>query len=404
MSILQVILLSMLTLATFGATPTPSRAAAVPAPVPAPAPTPMPTTSATTRPVSAVASLFTGVVLVTMGLVGATVAGVFRRGSICGPLRLSLNSPVVPILLMLIIGGGCWMGGQMAFFAVRAYQHARATGGERMTMEHISADDMAIVATVPSLVALMVILAGDTRLGLVRALGLRLTTLPRMFLLGLGAGVIALLVTYGSSSVLGVLYELVHYEHPSEHELLGAMKQASSAAKMLLVFGACVMAPLFEEVLFRGHMQTLLGRLFTRGRRAPQNLNAPVALTVTAPAVSGGDIATEVTKPLGDGVLVPEFVPSSAPAYASVVLPIPPIDYASAPRPPVGDSASMRWLAVVITSVVFAIIHPLWTAPLIFLLSLCLGYAYERTGSLWVPIVMHAMFNTSSTLMFLLFM
>ena len=111
-----------------------------------------------------------------------------------------------------------------------------------------------------------------------------------------------------------------------------------------------------------------------------------------------------MTKPLGDGVLVPEFVPSSAPAYASVVLPIPPIDYASAPRPPVGDSASMRWLAVVITSVVFAIIHPLWTAPLIFLLSLCLGYAYERTGSLWVPIVMHAMFNTSSTLMFLLFM
>jgi membrane protease YdiL (CAAX protease family) len=61
----------------------------------------------------------------------------------------------------------------------------------------------------------------------------------------------------------------------------------------------------------------------------------------------------------------------------------------------------MRWLAVVITSVIFAVVHPLWMAPLIFVLSICLGYAYERTGNLWVPIVMHALFNTSSTIVFL---
>ena len=29
-------------------------------------------------------------------------------------------------------------------------------------------------------------------------------------------------------------------------------------------------------------------------------------------------------------------------------------------------------------------------------------YAYERTGNLWVPILIHAAFNTSSTLVFLI--
>ena len=43
-------------------------------------------------------------------------------------------------------------------------------------------------------------------------------------------------------------------------------------------------------------------------------------------------------------------------------------------------------------------------APLpIFVLSLCLGYAYERTRNLWVPIFMHAAFNASSVVMFLFF-
>jgi hypothetical protein len=97
--------------------------------------------------------------------------------------------------------------------------------------------------------------------------------------------------------------------------------------------------------------------------------------------------------------LPPAFVTAPRPAPPSGLSPIP---YA-APLAP-ADRPVARWLAVIITSLVFAIIHPLWTAPMIFLLSLCLGYAYERTGSLWVPIIMHAMFNTSSTVMFLLLM
>ena len=59
-----------------------------------------------------------------------------------------------------------------------------------------------------------------------------------------------------------------------------------------------------------------------------------------------------------------------------------------------------RWLAVVLTSVLFVAAH--WTvlpeggkyaaAPL-FVLSVSMGAAYERTGRLGVPIMMHGLFN-----------
>jgi len=52
------------------------------------------------------------------------------------------------------------------------------------------------------------------------------------------------------------------------------------------------------------------------------------------------------------------------------------------------------WLAIVVTSVLFAMVHgDLAHWPALFILALGLGYAYERSGSLFRPIFMHAMFN-----------
>ena len=41
--------------------------------------------------------------------------------------------------------------------------------------------------------------------------------------------------------------------------------------------------------------------------------------------------------------------------------------------------------------------------PPIFILSMCLGYAYERTKNLWTSIIVHASFNAASVAMFLMF-
>jgi membrane protease YdiL (CAAX protease family) len=56
-----------------------------------------------------------------------------------------------------------------------------------------------------------------------------------------------------------------------------------------------------------------------------------------------------------------------------------------------------RWAAITTTSVVFAAMHWQNTAPhavvALFALSLAFGWAYERTGRLAAPIVMHMLFN-----------
>lgn len=52
------------------------------------------------------------------------------------------------------------------------------------------------------------------------------------------------------------------------------------------------------------------------------------------------------------------------------------------------------WTAIILCSIIFTTVHPNishW-APL-FILSMGLGYVYEKTGSLWTAVFMHAMFN-----------
>lgn len=119
---------------------------------------------------------------------------------------------------------------------------------------------------------------------------------------------------------LEVLYRLINYEHPTKHELLRILEQMPDPlVNTVLIITAIVVAPLFEELLFRGHLQTLF-RATTR-------------------------------------------------------------------RP---------WLAILLSATVFAMVHEPWSAPAIFLLAVGLGYAYERTGNLWVSIFMHAGFNALS--------
>lgn len=65
---------------------------------------------------------------------------------------------------------------------------------------------------------------------------------------------------------------------------------------------------------------------------------------------------------------------------------------------------SARWMAIAISGAVFAALHigvvPIAALavalPQLFVLSMLLGLAYERSGRIVVPIVMHAMFNLVS--------
>ena len=57
------------------------------------------------------------------------------------------------------------------------------------------------------------------------------------------------------------------------------------------------------------------------------------------------------------------------------------------------------WAAIFLTSLFFAILHPPTHIPALFMLSAGLGYAYERSGSLLRPILMHVFFNGTSVAM-----
>jgi len=51
------------------------------------------------------------------------------------------------------------------------------------------------------------------------------------------------------------------------------------------------------------------------------------------------------------------------------------------------------WIAVILASVIFVVLHPAMHWPALFALSVCMGYSYEKSGSLLRPILIHAAFN-----------
>lgn len=120
-----------------------------------------------------------------------------------------------------------------------------------------------------------------------------------------------------------------HFSNPEyqmqQHEQLQVVTQHPQfMLRMLVVVGAVLIGPFFEELFFRGLVQTTIRSfLFEAGNRA--------------------------------------------------------------------------WLAIGFSSGLFMIMHPdpgHW--PALFVLGMCMGYAYEKSGSLWRPIIIHAIFNATA--------
>lgn len=52
------------------------------------------------------------------------------------------------------------------------------------------------------------------------------------------------------------------------------------------------------------------------------------------------------------------------------------------------------WQAIGIAAALFAIVHPPALLP-VFMLGLCTGYAYERSGALLAPMLTHALYSAA---------
>lgn len=173
--------------------------------------------------------------------------------------------------------------------------------------------------------AIVVLLLGNVvlRRGGLRRMGLGPEALPRSLLPGIVGILIIMPPLIWATLGVEMLFRALGISHPAKHAMLQVLDQTEDIGlASLLIVTALVIAPVFEELLFRGHLQSLL--LYALGR---------------------------------------------------------------------------RWLAIVLPSALFAAVHPWWTQAPIFLLAVCLGWAYEHRGNLWTPIVMHSLFNGISVVL-----
>jgi membrane protease YdiL (CAAX protease family) len=174
----------------------------------------------------------------------------------------------------------------------------------------------------------------------------------------LGTGALAfLIVTWPVNLLHGLCVVLwpVHQKHPLEEMVRAGL---DPAVAYLALLSAVILAPAVEELLFRGLLQGWLTKALTHWRSAVRS--------------------------------EPDFEREDAWDVAESTAPEP------AARP-----VWLQWMPIVVTSLVFAAAHGAqWPSPIpIFILSLALGFLYQRTGSLLASFALHALFNGFSTLL-----
>ena len=279
------------------------------------------------------------VAVVCLGAAVPLTVRLVRRGPLRQPQRLPPGGSVWPLAVALGWGLFVWLMVPTAYVAWRGLDPAK------LNLANLPPRDVAFLASVPHLAAVVALVTADLLIyrGCLATPGLSLRQAGSGVLTGAFLSAVTVPLVIGASFLIEWLYRAVGFTHPPEHDVLHVLGQASEpVVKMALIVGAVAVVPVSEELMFRGHVQTIMRRAFAR-----------------------------LTKVGGDAAAVP-------PAWAT-------------------------WAAIVLASALFTSFHAPWTWPPIFLLSVCLGWVYERTGNLWASVAVHAAFNGVSTLIFLKF-
>jgi membrane protease YdiL (CAAX protease family) len=185
------------------------------------------------------------------------------------------------------------------------------------------------------------------------------------------AFVLATPVVFGIHVLVTWYYDSLMLKAPDQHPLVDFARQANSFDLALIVFVAVVKAPLIEEMVFRGALQPVLTR------RWWNSLIAWIAAVIVAWF-------------LGHRRWEPVIF------VAMTALPLAALCFLE---------QSGRWelSAIFGSSLLFCVAHAgVWPTPVpLFFLGWVLGYLRYRTRSLAAPILLHAMFNSVSTLLLL---
>jgi membrane protease YdiL (CAAX protease family) len=168
---------------------------------------------------------------------------------------------------------------------------------------------------------------------------------------------------------------------PQKHPLEEMVRdEFTVSVAILALLSAMVLAPMIEEVLFRGVLQRWLSKVAGAASSAPPHTPQ---LDPFEEYELSGVWSTEI--PVGQ--LREENTSGRVTGIS-----------------PQHEAQLGSTLPIIVASLCFAVMHlPQWPAPIsIFLLSIALGAIYQRTGSLIAIITMHGTFNGFSTLALLL--
>jgi membrane protease YdiL (CAAX protease family) len=268
---------------------------------------------------------------VVVALAFARLLGAFRWRSIVGPPRIARGESAW--LLVFILLTGVFLAAVITNTVGRFFP---AQAELKLLIQSGTLEGLAFCFIVGTIISI--------RTGGLELLGLRPIQIPR----GIALGATTLFICFPLVLIVGQLTELaLHWAGlpaPQPHEILQALsenheKRFVATAITLVVF----VAPMFEELAFRGILQTVILQSlhWLELRKEPDNLS----------------------------------------------------------RSP---SARSRWISVGITAALFAAVHhELAFFPPLFVLAIGLGYLYERTGNLWATISAHALFNAIQLVLFL---
>jgi membrane protease YdiL (CAAX protease family) len=131
-----------------------------------------------------------------------------------------------------------------------------------------------------------------------------------------------------------------------QHEELKTLTEYPQLSlRVLIIITAVVVGPVLEEMLFRGLLQTMIRSFFChRGHREHGEMNYKQCNSVLIRVLS--------------------------------------------------EIRNGAWFAILISSALFMTVHAnVGHWPALFILGLCLGYSYEKSGSLLRPIFIHSLFN-----------
>ena len=226
--------------------------------------------------------------------------------------------------------------------------------------------------------------------GRIQAIGLQPGNVAKDIALGFMTFVMVIPIVLSIQWLLALIYE---YDHPSL-EMLN--KEAHPFTFVIVWFAAGLVAPVCEEVFFRGTLQAWLQRLGPERMKSDQILvggwdeDGPTAKSVAKPAPVSSQGSEASANQSGSN-------PYQAPQSSSY----PASEYqgseATADLQPSSWTTQSHW-PIYATAAIFAGLHiGQGAAPIpLFVLAVVLGYLYRKTESILPCIVLHMLLNTFS--------